>query len=377
MDPWPESSHKPLLRATFLSGSACSEAWDQWISQVNLDDYADSGSIRLLPHLFKNLKTEQIQHPFMQRLGGIVRKNWTLNKRTLDVNNWPWADFQKNKIEFILLPGAATALKTYSEYALIPPKETAVLIHPQDFSQTVRLLTQLNWEPQDEKIDGRTPSPRQYNTRWLGGDGRSLRLYWRASLAACQEDAAGAMFERAEPIQHQKLTLNTLGISDQILWAAALNLYGRPEPLFVRGVETMLVISAAGTINWPEIAALAQEGGQRQPLNDVLFYLQETLDLPLPPGYLRQLSEGQGFAAEARLISYNQRQTRGRHKALGLWLLHQHCSTADSWLAQALSFPRFLQQVWHLNALWQVPLHPAAVFLRRMTRSPQNNTPKS
>ncbi len=369
MNYWPESSHKPLLRATFLSGPESLQAWEQWLRLVDFDDYPDSGSYRLLPQLFKNLRAQGVQHPLMMRLRGIVRKNWTHNKHTLDAKHWPWVDFLAMGLDFILLPGAATALKTYAEYVLIPPKETAVLIHTKDYSNAIRCLKNNNWEPENENNDWKNLSPRQYNMRWLDNDGRSLRLYWHPYLAACRKEAVHPLFERAEPIQVQDLNINTLRIEDHILWTAGLHMDGQLEPQFIRAVETMLIIQSAAEINWPQISAQAHLSGLRQPLIELLQYLQETLDFQLPPGYLQELKESADLQNEIRLLSYNQPQTGGWRKAVGLWLLHRRCSGSDSWLAQILTFPRFLQQIWRLKSLWQVPLHPAAVLLRRLSRS--------
>ena len=117
---WPESSHKPLLQATILSGPKALAAWEEWKAQVNWDDDPDSGSYRLLSHLFNNLNELQVDDPLMMKLRGIARKNWVNNQRTLFSAPWPWSDFHKHGIDFIILPGASTALQYYPEYVLIP-----------------------------------------------------------------------------------------------------------------------------------------------------------------------------------------------------------------------------------------------------------------
>lgn len=375
---WPESSHKPLLRATFLSGPEVFTAWDEWKRLVNVDDNPDSGSYRLLPHLFNNLRKHHIEDPFMMRLRGIVRKNWAHNNRSLASQYWPWADFSDNGIDFILLPGAATVWQYYAEYVLIPPKDTAVLVRPGALPTAVRRLTSLGWQPEGASLEmANIRTPMKSSMLWFGPDEFTLRLFWQTTLKGCGSEINEAVWNRAVQTCHQEKTYLVLCPADHILWTANLGLPEAIEPLFDRAAETMLILKAAEPVDWPDLALQAQKRWQRSPLTEVLRYLQETLDIPIPGNFLEDLRQSPDLKIEKKFLDLNQRETRAWHRSTGLWLIHSQCSPNRSLARKIITFPRFLQNAWRLSSLAQVPLYAAKAILRRLAKpaKEESNSP--
>jgi len=76
---WPTAQQELLLRASLLKGKQATDAWEEWISTVDID-HLDLGSLRTLPLLYRNLHTQGVKHPLMSKLRGIYRLSWYKNQ---------------------------------------------------------------------------------------------------------------------------------------------------------------------------------------------------------------------------------------------------------------------------------------------------------
>ena len=67
---WPTWEQESLLKAALLQGEEAIKAWHKWKSRVDVDQL-DPGSLRLLPLLYRNLRTHGVEDPLMNRFKGI------------------------------------------------------------------------------------------------------------------------------------------------------------------------------------------------------------------------------------------------------------------------------------------------------------------
>src|SRR5436190_3352548 len=78
-DCWPTAQQEMLLRAALLQGQDAIEAWTRWKSSVDLQ-HLDAGSRRLLPQLYRNLRDQGIDDPFVTGLKTLYRRTWSDNQ---------------------------------------------------------------------------------------------------------------------------------------------------------------------------------------------------------------------------------------------------------------------------------------------------------
>ena len=141
------------------------------------------------------------------------------------------------------------------------------------------------------------------------------------------------------------------------------------QPRFDRVVETMLILKMAPPIDWSYLNKQAQKRWQRIPLLEVLQYLQDTLEIKLPEYSLQNLKRSTLYQTEKRAYNFNYQEAKGWRKGYALWFMHCQCQPDAKFPARLLSFTKFLQKKWQLNAAWQVPLHAFQVLLNRSRRS--------
>lgn len=365
---WPESSHKMLLRATFLSGPLAVNAWEEWKAQVNMDDHPDPGSSRLLPHLFHNLRDLNVDDPILMKLRGIARKNWVNNQRVLNSKGLPWRALSDQGIDVLLLPGAATALQYYSDYVLNPSTEIALLLRPNTVNTVVRQLQALGWTVETKLPLGEIEAivfSRSF-LRFRNGDGLHLRMLWRTMPRDCPDEIDEALWAGAALAQLQNTSVYVLNPTDHVLWASSQGLPHVLDPLFVRAAETMMVLKAISTVvDWSRLITQAQIRWQRIPLIEVLLYLQDALDIPIPADALPRLQKTPLFQSEQRAYNFRQYKAKGWRKGIALWYEQSHCSRDDHWGRRIVNFPRYLQRTWQLKSVWKVPLHAFSLLLHK------------
>ena len=77
---FPTREQELLLRAALLQGEPALQAWQDCKAQVNLEQELDMGSYRLMPLLYRNLRTLGVDDPLMGKLRGIYGREWYKNQ---------------------------------------------------------------------------------------------------------------------------------------------------------------------------------------------------------------------------------------------------------------------------------------------------------
>ena len=187
---WSTSLQKPLLQAAFLSNETGIQAWELWKSGVNMEDHPDLGSFRLLPQLYHNLHSLGIYDPIMMKLKGIARQNWYQNQQFFRNVAPLLRALHEASIACLLLNGPAIALHYYSEYALGPEKNLAILVRAKQVCQAMERLQHLGWQPEKQIPDGLLEPYLAAAWRHVFQDtaGRRIHLHWGLPLACCMAE---------------------------------------------------------------------------------------------------------------------------------------------------------------------------------------------
>ena len=142
---WPTRSQTWLLRAALLSGPAALQAWQVWKDQNGDLDRLDSGSRRLLPLLFFNLRANRVSDPQMAPLKALYRQTWYRNQNLFYQIADVLEALRSAGIPTMILKGAALGVLHYGDLGLRPMADFDILVPTAQIEQTYAELGQRGW----------------------------------------------------------------------------------------------------------------------------------------------------------------------------------------------------------------------------------------
>jgi hypothetical protein len=358
---WPTPEQTLLLQATLLGRSEATTAWQRWADAVEIDDL-DGGSVRLLPHLYRNLERYGVSHQLEGRLKGMYRRTWYANQLRLRDVALVVRALQEREIKVLLLKGVALALLYYRDPGLRPMDDADILVRTHQVPAAVDALVEHEWVPRARVTAHHVES--HHAMSFTHPRGQRLDLHWRLLPENCGPRADEALWERAQTVILRGVSARTLDATDQLFHVCAHGVKWEPVPP-IRWIAdaTTIVARAAAELDW---VRLARETRQRRlvlPLRDALGYLRAALGLPVPAAVLSEL--GSAAASTTERWEYWLR-TRPARRLLGRvpehWLRYQRVR-ADRRPARTIGFVGYLQIVLECEGLGA--LARRALFRRR------------
>lgn len=367
---WPASSRKELLRATFSAGNEGSRAFETWKSQIDMADHPDFGSFRLLPILFRQLRTNGVDDPIMMKLKGIVRQNWYKNQRFFYHIEPLLQALHEAGLECLLLYGAAFASNYNRDYVLGTEMNLSILVSLEQVRPAIEKLQDLGWQPENQLWEPLLEPFLAAN--WMqtfqDATGRKINLNWHL-LPECRTVEAGNDFwDKAITTTIHDVPVRVLNPADQLLHCCVADHSSNELSNFLRAIDIMLIIKATPDLDWDRLISQAEKYHLVVPLLTVLGNIQDTLKDPLPPVVwlrLRSLPISWQERLEYRLRTSHPILWRRFWQQWFNYLRH----TEGVSLAQGLlGFPQYLQHFWRLPALRQVPRQTIAILRQHLHR---------
>ncbi len=360
---WPAALHRPLLRAAFLSGDAAVSAWEVWKSDVDLDHHPDPGSFRLLPQVCRNLRRGGVEDPLLAKLTGIARQSWFKNQKTFQALVPHVRALRDGGVDVALLGAMALALRSPDSSA--PPDPTwSLLVRPEQAGSAFELLQRSGWRAASPPPQAllRAFVAHRPTERFRGPDGQELLLSWRWLPGDPDDD----VWPAAEQVELHDVTVALLGPADHMVEVCA---EGRPpvaRPLFWRAIDVMLIRAAVGgDVDWLRLVAQARRRGVQPWVAETVRYIQDELDAPLPRdllGALEAVPAAPPMPAGAGAGAGSERPAI-RHELARLWSSYREHSGRLDLGRRLYYFPKYLQYVWRLDSVRQVPRRALASTL--------------
>ena len=350
---WPSPAHEALLRAALLRGEAARAAWEAWLAQTDLDTL-DGGAFRLLPLLYVNLEAEGVRHPQLDKLKGIYRFHWTKTRVLFHQAGLVLDRLHASGIRTLLLKGAALATLYYSNPGLRPMDDFDVLVPLGQAGQAATLLAEAGWQPMFGR-PLRAFTPAYFSIRpghgFRNAAGQDIDLHWHVLFQACQPGADDSFWQAAMPLAFQGRATLALNPADQLLHICAHGALWNPVAS-TRWVADALMLLRAAAVDWAWLVAQAQAYALTLPAADMLAYLKELLDAPVPETVMQQLRGAPVSAAERRAYESWASPPNWRHV---LPQLDGHYRVYSALGRSGTGRLRFLQHLWGLDHLLQVP----------------------
>jgi hypothetical protein len=354
---WPSADEEALLRACLLADDAGRSAWHRIEPRLNID-HAPGHVIRILPLLGSNLRAIEIATPLAPRFRGMYRKTWMYNNvllaRTADILH----ELDEAEIPSMVLKGCAIALGYYGDVGLRPMGDIDVLVQPAQVGKAVRRLVARGWSDETERRPGGKVFRNTHAYYLTSGAEVGCDLHWTIGehmLLGPREDPTPLFWSAAEPLEGVGVAALALSPTDQLLHVILHGAQpGSASRLQWIADATMILRSAE--IDWGRFEELAIRVRDTIRISDALAYLNDPFARGVPAGSVARLRAhavsrfdrleyalasrdvGTGAGMFPATFATYVRETRG-------WSLGRRTRL----------FPTFLQEVWELDRLAEVP----------------------
>lgn len=274
---------KLLLRASLLQGKEALDAWHQWSADIDLDTL-DSESYHLLCLLYRNLSLHQVQSELMKRLKSVYRRHWYANNLLLKEAKSIVQSFQSNSIGVLALADIGLISNYYEDLAERPIYALNFLVQPSDIPTAISLLKSSGWVLNSSQTV--TSLHFQNSSRYqlflhqhafwsVPGTYIDPEL-WKHSISGRVGDCEALVLSPTEQLLFVCSKVNRRHQVPQIRWL----------------VDAVKIIQTADhEIDWNRLLAQAQQYQLILPLRNMLFLLQDILDIQFPEWVFSRLGK--------------------------------------------------------------------------------------
>jgi hypothetical protein len=362
---WLNSEQKLLLRAALLQGEEAIDSWNQWKASADIEDL-DVESYRLLPLLYRNLSAHSVTDLHMARLKGVYRRSWCENQVLLEKIADIIRSVQNADIKIILLKDTALNLHYYQDKGLRMIQNIEFLVHPADALETINLLNNIGWIAKGKIPD--VIAPFSYSLRFENKSRQYFYLRWHLFADCFQEDAEKDFWDSAILTKLDDLSTYVLNPTEQLLYVCV---YGGMSnfafPISRLADAAILLNSYQAEIDWNRLVTLAQKYRLILPLQNLLTKLHEILNAPIPLSSLQQLQNIPISKFERNEYQLTSKKEKSVSERLIIrYIQYSRAVNTDNFKLRFLGFPRYLQYIWGLEHLWEVPLQAMIRGIKRL-----------
>jgi hypothetical protein len=373
---WPTPEKELLLRAALLQGEPAINAWHDWKSNVDVDQL-DVGSLRLLPLLYRNLRTHGVEDSLMNKFKGVYRFTWYKNQLLFNNMAVLLRSFQNAGIQTMILKGAALTLLHYRDHGLRPMGDFDVLIHTKQIAEAVNLLKELGWKPRIEPPKVFTERYTSIISRLEFNDviGQGFDLHWHLLQECCCEDADDPFWDGAILTSLHNVSTYALNPTDQLLHICVHGATYHSAAPFRWVADAMTIINTSKTeIDWNRLSAYAQKHRLILPLRNALKYLRCIFSASVPTAVLQNMQVMPVSKAERIEYEAKARPTESLGPFRALWLhyiwLHYISYSRQmksiGLLKRLIGFPVVLRDIWGLKHVWQLLFYVTVKGMRKI-----------
>jgi hypothetical protein len=274
--PWELSQeHELLLKAACLQGEAAMAAWQQWKSDIDIENLAPA-AYGLLPQLYQNLLSHDLEDTHMARLKGIYRRTWYSNQLQIKQLELMLKALNEMGIEVIILGDAALSAY-YRNRGVRQISGFNLLVALQNLEQAISVLESLGWS----SIPGFSSQPKlsthlqnqQQQNLWV-----QVHLFW----AIPQDKTDTRIWAQASVGRGWGNIGQTLSPVDQFLdICQRAFIWGQTDQ--IQGIaDALMVLRASHSFDWQSLLEQAQSYQLIVPTSNMLMLLVNLFQVALP-----------------------------------------------------------------------------------------------
>jgi hypothetical protein len=368
---WPSSQQELLLRAALCDKRTATEAWRTVRPTVDIDKLED-GSYAVLPLLYRHLTELGIQDRLLPRLKGVYRHTWSRNQVVFDRLASVLRALADSGVDTVVAKSAAVALRYYPDLGLRPVSELDIGVLPHRASRAFRALEDAGWR-RSANADGRLLDS-GHSARFRDATGltcflRTHLLPQPAGLGNSTAEWPGYWATSVEAAV-RGIPTRVLRPTDQLLHTWITGARGTRFRTIQWIIDSVMILRVAGSnIDWGMLFSQARETNAVMPVRDSVAYLRRAFRVPIPEPCereVRQMPVSPRDALSYRIAGFGGRILGEFPATMGQYV---RWSANDRPVRAILQLPRFLQQAWQLDHLWQVPVFAAKTVSHRLTHA--------
>jgi hypothetical protein len=352
----PSHTQELLLKAALLPQEEALQAWKDWKKQTDLD-HIDYGSHRLLPLLYSHLKSAVGKDPNFAYFRKIYLETWADNQKLFARVTPALEALHQAGIRTLVLKGVDLILHYYQDFGARPMSDFDLLVPKADIKRAIDVLQSEGWSFVMDDPEKHLPDTLRYfhAVELIHPNGGSLDLHWHTLVRSLREDADQAFWNDAIPLTVNQIETLSLSPSDALFHICIHGLHWNMLPPIRWVADAMQILESDHPLDWARVTQQAKTHQQSLLLGDVLSYLRETYEAPVPESVLRALDELPKSRQETREYKVL------THKPLLSTYIHTHWIFYPR-IAEDLGLDKglfaFLRYYLALNALenvWQIP----------------------
>lgn len=274
-----------LLRAGLFEVDAARAAWERWRERNTLET-ADRASLRLLPLVYRNLRSAQLDAADLERLKGAYRAAWFRNQLLFKHAAEALRALAAEGVQTMLLKGIALSIAHYRDDGVRPMDDVDVLVPRNDFERALAVLERSGWTAHRVRRSG-DALVAGHALQLQHRDGHGLDLHRYALVEAAVDDP---FWSAAVEIDVFGVPTRTLSPVDQLLHVAVHGARWGPVPP-VRWLADAVAIerSAPASMDWTRLVAEATRRRVTASLSAALERLVDAVGFRVPEEVLEHL----------------------------------------------------------------------------------------
>ena len=326
----------------------------------------NAGSYRLLPLLYRNLKSHGI-HEASTKLKEEYFHTWSQNQFTFHRIAELIREFNQAGIQTMLLKGSALVILFYEDAGLRPMTDIDLLVKRAQAKRSIQLLANLGWKAKYSSPEALMPF--EQASEFTHADNQNLDLHWRLMWEGRQDLDDDEFWTESVSTEINGVSTRALSPADQLLHVCVHGAKWNDTASLRWVADAIMIIrSATFKIDWARLVRQAQKRQLTLPMRETLAYLDRLLDAPVPSHVLDSLQNTPTSRSERWFyqIRSGPNDALKTLPVLGHWAnsLRTEC---DGHLHQRLwQFSQYLQTLWSVKHAWQVPFVLVAKPFRRI-----------
>ena len=293
---WPDERQELLLRAALSPPPAAIEAWERIRPGLDLDSL-DRGSERLLPLVWANLRPDGADGARLSERYDQARLG---HERLLGQLSEVLQPLHDRGIPTVMLKGMALVVSAYRDAGTRPMSDIDVLVPLGQVAHATRLLQEAGWKPSSPVTPAMTRL--SHSVPFLNPPHPPLDLHWHVFEECCR------------------------ATDDNDFWAASVPVTIGGAPTRIPAAEDQLLQVCVHGEKWVKVPGVRW-------IADAMLLIRHA-----PKRFEQRFSV----------------RDRRRPWLLVYWCNHVR-SAPGGFATAALTFPTYLQAVWRLGSVTQVP----------------------
>ncbi len=344
------------IRCALLPPAEALVAWEQLRERSGELDKTDIATFRMLPMVYRNLRSSGLDESEMTLLKGVYRQFWLKTRITLRVADAVLRQLRAAGVEPVALKGLGLLATAYPESALRPMHDLDLLLRRSEFRRGFDALTAAGWKPLRGSSDDYFRRLRTFHALPLvSPDGIELDLHRYMLEEDCYPGADDRLIARVRQSSIDGLLVTVPSSEDQVINACVHGVRWDPVPPLRWVLDAVMAVRAAGdAFDWGYLEGEAGERGVSLAMAAALGFARE-FEPSIPEATVAALSTAPHSRLERRDLRFQQGGYSapvqiGRY-ATRYFRLASHRSA----YRKLTEFPTYLAAMWELDSARAVP----------------------